>query len=101
MGAARRLVTFLAFAKTTERCSEGEPESQVTPELKVAERRLPPDSRPAFMGHCCAARLDWATAQLDLARHTIAAWVAVIRTVFFMPFLDMLHQVKVQRTFVR
>jgi hypothetical protein len=51
-GAARRLVTFLARPR------------------KVTERRPPLDSRPAFAGCPCAACLDVATAQLDLARHT-------------------------------
>src|SRR5882724_6281888 len=49
-GAARRLVTFLARPR------------------KVTERRPPLDSRPVFTGCPCAACLDEATAELDLAR---------------------------------
>src|SRR5258706_7570758 len=51
-GAARRLVTFLARPR------------------KVTKRRPPLESRPVFTGCPCAACLDGATAQLDLARHT-------------------------------
>src|SRR5260221_4454245 len=51
-GAARRLVTFLARPR------------------KVTERTPPLESRPVFTGCPCAACLDKAAAELDLAGHT-------------------------------